>query len=223
MTDPRGYVRRGEPLAIAATQVNWINDQMRQRDTTQPPAESIGSPYTWVYGKNTSGANASRWAVLAITGVEIAPTANDADAATRQFCTVPVLTLGASTYPGQRCVAIDPIAAGKIGRVAVAGAVQVKAADVDKLDGSTVLWEDANWALVRFGSDGGVRLGTISATWLKGTDATVTKLNGDGTPISPTVTFTATNHFVDISVDCGPKKVACASVGGTWILVAAEC
>lgn len=82
---------------------------------------------------------------------------------------------------------------------------------------------------VRFeGEDGGggeepIRLGTISSSWLKGTEATVTKLNGDGSAISPTVTFTAKNHFVDISVDCGTKKVACANVGGTWILIAAEC
>lgn len=68
-----------------------------------------------------------------------------------------------------------------------------------------------------------VRLGRISASWLKGDDATVTRLNGDGTEMSPVVTFTATNHFVDISVDCGPKKVACARVGGVWVLISAEC
>jgi len=222
MTDPRGYVRRGEPLAIAATQVNWINDQMRQRDTTQPPAEPIGSPYTWVYGKNTSGTNASRWGVLTITGVEITPTANDADAATRQFCTMPVLTLGASMYTGQRCVAIEPIAAGKVGRVAIAGAVQVKAADIDKLDGATELWKGANWALVRL-DEGQIRLGTISATWLKGEDATVTQIKGDGTEISPTVTFTAKNWFATVTVTTGTKKVACAKVDSTWLLIAAEC
>jgi len=147
--------------------------------------------------------------------------ANDADAATRQFCTMPVLTLGASTYTGQRCVAIEPIAAGKVGRVAIAGAVQVKAADVDKLDGATVLWEDGNWALVRLGSD--VRLGTIDATWTKGSAATVTQIKGDGTTISPTVTFTATNWFADVTVLTGTKKVACAKVDSTWILIAAEC
>lgn len=76
-----------------------------------------------------------------------------------------------------------------------------------------------------FGGGGGsaVRLGRISASWLKGATATVTRLAGNGDDLSPAQTFEATNHFVDISVDCGPKKVACAKVSGVWILIAAEC
>lgn len=75
------------------------------------------------------------------------------------------------------------------------------------------------------GDDGeGVRLGTISGTWTKGQEAEVTMLDAStGAPLSPTITFMATNWFADISVDCGERKVACALVGGTWILVAAEC
>lgn len=67
------------------------------------------------------------------------------------------------------------------------------------------------------------RLGTISTTWGKGSNATVTQVKGDGSPVTPSVTFTAKNWFATITVSSGTKKVACAKVDNTWILVAAEC
>lgn len=67
------------------------------------------------------------------------------------------------------------------------------------------------------------RLGTISETWNKGATATVTQIKADGTALSPTVTFTATNHFATVTVSSGTKKVLCAFVGDRWLLVAAEC
>jgi hypothetical protein len=76
------------------------------------------------------------------------------------------------------------------------------------------------------GDDGGgaePRLGTISATWNKGSTATVTQLNADGTTLSPTVTFTATNWFATVTVPSGTRKVLCVFVGDRWLLVAAEC
>ena len=76
------------------------------------------------------------------------------------------------------------------------------------------------------GDDGGgeqPRLGTISATWTKNTNATVTQINPDATPLSPTVTFTATNYFATVTVTSGTKKVLCVFVGDRWLLVAAEC
>lgn len=78
---------------------------------------------------------------------------------------------------------------------------------------------------IPIGDDGGepVRLGTISATWNKGATATVTEINGDGTAISGNPTFTAKNWFATVTVTTGTKKVACAPVGDTWILIAAEC
>lgn len=168
MTDPRGHVRRGEPLAIAATQVNWINDQMRKREITQPPAESLSAPYTWVYGKNNSAYGLSRWAIASITGMEIEPAGG---AATTQFCTMPVLSIGTASDPGRRCVALEPIPAGKIGKVAIAGAVQVHAGDVVDLDGVAKLWSDENWALVRFGDP--VRLCKTTQAWARNTEATL--------------------------------------------------
>lgn len=68
-----------------------------------------------------------------------------------------------------------------------------------------------------------IRLGTISSSWAKGGTATVTQLKPDGSALSPTRTFTATNWFAAITVSSGTKKVACASVGNQWILIAAEC
>ena len=67
------------------------------------------------------------------------------------------------------------------------------------------------------------RLGTVSATWSKGSSATVTQQNGDGAAISPAQTFTASNYFATITVSSGTKRVACGLVGSTWILIAAEC
>jgi len=67
------------------------------------------------------------------------------------------------------------------------------------------------------------RLGTISGTWLKGHTASVTQLNGDGSALSPTVEFLASNFFATITVSSGTKKVACAKIGVTWVLIAAEC
>lgn len=68
-----------------------------------------------------------------------------------------------------------------------------------------------------------VRLGTISATWDKGSEATVTQIKGNGDTITPTVEFTAKNWFAKVTVTTGTKKVACAKVDSTWILIAAEC
>lgn len=68
-----------------------------------------------------------------------------------------------------------------------------------------------------------VRLGTISATWNKGSTATVTQLKPDGSAMTTPRTFTAKNWFADVTVSSGTKNVACASVGNEWILIAAEC
>jgi len=67
------------------------------------------------------------------------------------------------------------------------------------------------------------RLGTISATWTKNATATVTQIKADGTTLSPTVTFTATNYFATVTVASGTRKVLCLYVGDRWLLVAAEC
>lgn len=68
-----------------------------------------------------------------------------------------------------------------------------------------------------------IRLGTIDATWSKGATATVTQINGDGSAIDNNPTFTARNWFATVTVSGCTKKVACANVRGTWLLISAEC
>jgi hypothetical protein len=69
-----------------------------------------------------------------------------------------------------------------------------------------------------------VRLGKISESWDKGDTATVTQINEDGTDLSETITFEATNHFANVPVPTGEtRKVLCVEVGQLWLLQAAEC
>lgn len=183
--------------------------------------EYQSAPYTWVYARNSTGADVDQWAVMAISGFDISP---DSDTvAQQQFERMPVLTanIPSNTTTGW-CVSIEPIKNSTIGRVAIAGAVQVKAADLPKVARFTVLWKSSDWALIVIGGSS-VRLGTISANWNKGATATVTEQSGDGTAISPTVTFTAKNYFADVTVSSGTKRVACTQIGSTWVLIAAEC
>lgn len=67
-----------------------------------------------------------------------------------------------------------------------------------------------------------VRLGTISATWNKGSTATVTQIKGDGDAMSRTIEFTAYNWFSTVTVASGTAKVACARVGPFWVLIGIE-
>lgn len=194
MIDPRRHVAPGQSLSLAAAQVNWINEQMRRSPAAAPRGGDFSAPYTWVYVRNSSGAAVTRWGILAITGVEIAPTYTTvADRATNQFQAMPVLTGGTPTVTTTAwCVAIEPIAAGKVGKAAVSGVVQCKvdvastgdtlvkckASTSELQTGSSgeglVLWKDAGtgtgkWALVRLGAGGGgghgFRLGQFSGQW----------------------------------------------------------
>lgn len=221
--DPRQSVRSGDPIKLAAEQVNFLNRLMTSRGGYGGPADvELPTPYTWVYGQNGGATTIERWRVAAITGVAPTPTSSDSAAATQQFMRMPVVTLAAwSSSAGAVCVAVEPIPAGGIGRVAVGGAVQVRAADASKLPGAAI-YTGADWSLVALGG-AGLRLGTISATWTKGATATVTRQNGDGTAITPTATFTARNWFATVTVSSGTRRVACGQVGSEWILIAAEC
>jgi hypothetical protein len=220
--DPRSYVRPGQPIRLAAEQVNGLNRLLQQGGGFGGPADvHLPTPYTWVYGRNAGGAAIDRWTVAAITGISATPTGDNSAAATQQFQAMPIVTLAAwSSSAAAVCVAVEPIPAGGIGRVAVGGAVQVKAADAGKVPG-TVLYKGDDWGLVALGH--GFRVGTIAATWTKGATATVTQQNGDGTAISPTQTFAALNHYATITVSSGTKRVGCALAGSTWVLIAAEC
>lgn len=157
-----GRIEPGQKITSAISARAWNRAQdaadivLRQRLLFEPGAtQGLGAPYTWVYARlDNPNATVPRWTPLEIGGVEITPTSDDSDAATKQFESMPVLTVSL-IYPGfskgKWCVAVEPIPAGKIGRVAVDGAVQVRKVDVENLAGAVVLWENDEWAIVRPG------------------------------------------------------------------------
>ena len=68
-----------------------------------------------------------------------------------------------------------------------------------------------------------IRLGKIEEDWDKGTTANVKRYRGDGTELID-VEFEAINRFADVVVGSGEEAwVACALIGSTWHLIAAEC
>lgn len=77
------------------------------------------------------------------------------------------------------------------------------------------------------GDDGGgggeIRLGRISSTWLKDCDISVQEIAVDGQALYPSVFFTARNILAEVPVESGHKRVICAQVGGSWVMIAAEC
>ena len=178
---------------------------------------TVGGPYTFVYAKNGTGSTVARWSVQSITGFEITPTSSETAAATTQFLAMPCLTLGARSSASDMtkawCVALEPIASQKIGRVAVSGVVQVKVADLQKASGCRVLYKNSDWALVDV--NGGIVRGTFSGSWSKGATATVT----DAT--SSSVTYTAKNYWA--SVNCASATTCqIAYVAGEWVLVSLD-
>lgn len=225
MIDARLPVVRGQRLSVAAEQINFLNRAMRGTAGFAGGVLDVGShsPHVWVYAKNSTGADVARWAAMEITGVDVTPTSDDQDGETQQFFLAPVLTAGdIEGSTDNWCVALEPIKSDAIGRVAISGAVQLRESDLSKCDGAIVYWKNDDWALIGR-SLAAVRLGTISTTWSKGSTATVTQINGDGTAIPQSPTFEAKNWFSTVTVPSSPKKVACAKVTDTWILIAAEC
>jgi hypothetical protein len=228
MPRPDGRLDPGEPLRVSARAWNRAQDAADivlglNSGVKGFPNQSSPAPFVWVLGKNTTSGTIDRFACLSIAGLEVTPVEDEDDKSTIDFLRGPVLSCGSPTAGGTVVVAIDPIKTGKIGRVAVAGAIQVRASDLSHLGAAQVLWSDEHWGLVVLGGSGGVRLGTISATWSKGSSATVTRQKRDGTALTPAQTFTARNWFATITVSSGTKRVACANVDGWWILIAAEC
>lgn len=223
MSDPRQSVRPGQRLEIAASQINFLN-QLMASNVTPVSGPLAGWNFTGntVLVKNTTASTVARWGVLKIDGILIDP--NDGDTQRREFESMPCVN-GVEAAAGEEhsVVVLEPIAPGKIGRCAVAGVVQIASSDVAKVGGSLVLWQDADWALIRFGGGERLRFGRITSSWAKGTVATVNQLKGDGSLMTGDPTFQAKNHFTDLFVDCGERKVACGLVDSTWILLAADC
>lgn len=198
--DPRLGVNPGDPLALAASQVNFLN-RLMAADTSFGGGPMNGWRFgrTTILARNDTGQPVPRWGVLAISGVVINPTTNDN--ARRSFEEMPCVSGDTpSESTGARFViAIEPIAPGKIGRVAAAGVVQAKVQILDAGHASAqpkagsrtelesaekgpaqILWAagagGVTWALVRFGGGGGgseIRVGKVDVDWPIGECATV--------------------------------------------------
>jgi len=176
--------------------------------TSGVAGSTVLKPYTWVYCKPS--VTVARWGVLAITGVEITPTSSSGGA-TASFEEMPVLTGGTpSATTTAWCVAVEPIAANAVGKVAVGGVVQLKTADIGKAAGAHVLWKDSTWALIRMG--GGIVYGTFAGNWSVGDTKTVTD-EVTGTQ------YTATNNKKQFNAGNDTPCVIAVKDGG-WVLVA---
>jgi hypothetical protein len=151
------------------------------------PGSPVLKPYTWAYCRPS--VTVARWGVLAITGVAITPTSS-AGGATASFEEMPVLTGGTpSATTTAWCVAVEPIAANAVGRVAVGGVVQCKV-EVTSADDKFVtckasasemktgargegliLWKEDGtgtnkWALVRIGATATIEQDVITGVTL---------------------------------------------------------
>lgn len=185
--------------------------------TADGPSYS-SAPYTWVYGKNTTTEDVPRWGTVQISGLSSTP-----DDSLSQFESMPVLEcvkpaangLGRANW----CVAIEPIKALSIGRVAVAGIVQAQVYVADS--GKTVLRPRPGYFQLTTASFGQARaiyldsdeeqvaklslielgcpyLGPVNArftgTWTKDTSKTVTI---DKTESMPWETYSVFNGYFD--------------------------
>jgi hypothetical protein len=130
MPDPRQYVRPGQRLQIAASQINALNQMMRQ-DTgfRAPPPSQVELASNIVMVLNDSGQNVPWLGVLELSSPIISPVggtltgSEPADISAKGFASGNVLLAGVMPTGGAKPVAIamEPIESGKIGRMAVGG------------------------------------------------------------------------------------------------------
>jgi hypothetical protein len=206
-------------------------------------------PYTPILARNSTTGTVNRWGVLSVAGVVFTPS-GATGSATQQFQDQPVLSGGLPTGGSSFVVAVEPIAAGKIGRVAVAGVVQAKIditdashtfaaakdGDLTQLASATsgeaqILWKESGtgtgkWAIVRFGGSGGAaggsRLGKVTGTWAKNATASVQQYSGAGAIVTG-ASFVAINRAQTVTGPTGGFWVGCDSIDGTWHLAWTEC
>jgi hypothetical protein len=252
MAKPDGRIEAGQNLRTAVSAAAWNRAQdaadivLGARGGVQGGPQQAGPlPYTWCLARNDSGSDVPRWGVLAITGMEIEPT-SEAGGATAEFERLPVVT-GDTPSDGDAawCVAVEPIAAGKVGRVAVAGVVQckvliqsetdyfVKAGDtvnelVTGADGDgVILWKEDStgsnkWALIRFGSGPrGMKLGKTLSDWNTDSLASINVYTGESgsETYSGETIENCVNKFGDIPANAW---VVVANFNDAWYAVEAE-
>lgn len=203
-----------------------------------------------VLAKNTTGATLDRYSIVKFGAIQTDPALSDA--AKASFLSRPILT--ASQPDGGEVswgVAVDPMAANAIGRIAIGGVVPVKISVSSATHkyaktqqygtsqlvsggategAATILWKESGtgtkWALIRLGSGGSpMRLCKTTFAFNKGTLATLDVWE-TGTP--PNETRTSSEAIVDVvnkfaNIAAG-KFVSVAMHGnGRWYVVAAEC
>jgi hypothetical protein len=195
--DPRQNVNPGDPIRLAASQINGLNRLLTQNAGFEASsAVEQPTPYTWVMAKNNTASTVPRWGVLAITGMAITP--GGSSGATSQFEQLPVVAGGTpSDATTSWCVAVEPIAAGEFGRVAVGGCVQVKvevadsahtfvrckssSSELKSTDNGEglILWKQGTgagqWALVRLGNGRGTQIDVVTNVTLGATGIAVEK------------------------------------------------
>lgn len=252
MGDPRQNVRPGEPLRIAAEQINYLNSLMRGSGgfAGQGP-EGWPSGINVVMAKNTTGAAVPRWGVLGVENMlEISPQSGYSQEAS--FQEMPCVRGGVPTADtaGRFVIALEPIPLNGIGRAAAAGVVAVKLHIVTAGDGfarpkpgtvsemisgggpAEILWKQSGtgtgkWALIKFGGGGTTHrlCKSPSESFPKGTIKTLAVWE-DGTPPGETQTSAAYVHdVVNKYADIvAGKWVSVALHGnGRWYVVSAEC
>jgi hypothetical protein len=183
--DPRQHVSPGDPISLAAEQINGLNRLLATPAGFRGPGTGEPAvPYTWVLCR--SGVTVPRWGVLAVTGLEITPTTA---AGVSAFESQPIVT-GATPSATTTAwgIAVEPIAAGKVGRLAVAGVVQCKvsvsssAHKFVRAKASATELESANIGegllLHTISGWGLVRLGTLDLTKYQSYDATKQQILG---------------------------------------------
>jgi len=244
---------KGQLSAAALNRAQEAADiVLGQRGNGMADGPSAGPPpYTPILAKNNTTGTVRRWGVLSVAGVVFTPS-GATGSATQQFQDQPVLSGGLPTGGSSFVVAVEPITAGSIGRVAVAGVVQAKINVVTESDtfatakdgdltqltsaasgDAQILWKESGtgagkWAIVRFGAAGAsIRLGKVTGTWSKNATASVTQWKGDGSypvtgPSGP-AKFIAINRAQTVTGPTGGYWVGCESIDGTWHLEWAEC
>lgn len=245
--DPRQHVLPGDPLRLAAEQVNALNRLSRSPASVRSgPESAFEKGRNIILVRNDSGQAVDRWGVLQIGGIVIDPSSSAAAASTFQDqpCVIGVMPTGVGE---PFVVAIEPIASSGIGRAAIAGVVQCKL-DVtnagDKFAGpktgssaemktgggsSRILWKQGGtgggkWGLVRIsGGDGDpVRLCKTTAVWNRDTIATLNVWEA-GAPPGETQSTGQTVEAVNKmhKVASGTWVIVARAANGTWYLAEA--
>lgn len=246
-------VTAGAPMELPATAWNACLDAAEAHRARQV-GQDAGSIKQFrqadiVLVKNVSGSDVPRFGVLGISGVVIAPW-ESLDNFQSQVA-LKGITPTVADHSGKFVVCLDPLENGVIGRAWVSGVCHVqvevtddahnfcdvRASDSTKLKSSPtgsarILFRESSvtgttWCVVRLADrePSTIRLGKTTATWPKGTTATINVWES-GTAGSEDQTTGVTipgcvNKFAQVA--SGKWVIVARGVNGSHYLIAAEC